>query len=1328
MATTTATASTSEGIPPRVRGAIRAAVLDLRTALQEDFTRQLASLGITQNGATPLPAGRTLTEADVRARAMAATVIAREMAGGATAAEALARFVRECAFTVLNRAVGLRCLEARGLLIVDGQTETAVTRDPATSESSLYWRVRREGITQPREAWRETLRRAYTAVSASIRVLFDPDSEYAALLPLMPTLTRVMDTLNDPAIPAETWAADELLGWVYQYFNAEEKARVDAESKRGKKVEGDDIIPKTGLYTERYIVDHLVQNTLGALWMRMHPHSRLPATWPYYVTPPADDPPAPLPVRRLREITLLDPCCGSGHFLLRAFDMLVQMYREEGEEREEDIPGLILSHNLYGVDIDLSAVQIAALGLVMKAREIAGPGFVPSRINLVAADVALGPAPSPDLLGRLGNDAELRQFVTELWASLRNVREFGSLIHPSGALDVIVARRRAEHQMRFGQLAPDTTQWSLFKSDLLDGLREEFSQQAASDDLGQRLFGQEAARGVDIVEVLSRRYDVVVTNPPYMGSGYMGETLKKFVEREYKDGKRDLCAAFILRCRDFAAPGGLVGMVTQQAWLFLRSYAELRGTMLRTTHLVTIAHLGPRAFAEIGGVVVNTAAFTLVNATPFLTSRVTGFRLVGPTTPSAKAALLRAASAGQASGIVSTPRQADFLAIPETPAVYWLRPRFFELLQLPDRLRNIANVRQGLITADNERFTRCFWEVGRIATVRGEKPISGCWFWLAKGGGYKKWDGLNWLLVDWENNGKRIRSFEVNGKIASRPQSVDFYFKKGLTYTLMAGGSMGMREMSDTIFGDASPGVFLIHHDEATLLSCLALSNTRPTSFLLRVVTQDLKFREGYVAAVPSATRIPNSLPDIAKSCMGLKDWLVAQDPTERRFAAVPLEMGGGASMLARWQRAEDETHAVQATLHALEGWNERLGCDAYELDEGDVQAVLDETGTPAGWFPLVAGYDGLPPLPPLPKGKGGNETDTDVAGFLAAARAGEGPFADYLASLPRLALGPDALARLKERLRARYEAGPGAKVADDGEATGDGDGEETEAVALGARIAIPTETFLEELSQSLELHPLSVYWLLREMRAGGVVSPPEVKRQMEDWASVTLLRLLGYRWPEELPASSAAGQPIIPLVRCDVTTRTADELLGARLEAEFGAEGHEASEREFRTYVGRDLKEWLQRDFFKRHIQQFKQRPIVWHFVSGGHPSGRAPERAFETFVRYHALSRETLQSLRATYAGGLIERLRTMAERDPARASAHQEQIEQVEEFRAALARIERGETLKDRIRCRWKGESDDGRPGPYAPDIDDGVKVNLRPFQEARLLAVKEVIKKW
>ncbi len=415
--------------------------------------------------------------------------------------------------------------------------------------------------------------------------------------------------------------------------------------------------------------------------------------------------------------------------------------------------------------------------------------------------------------------------------------------------------------------------------------------------------------------------------------------------------------------------------------------------------------------------------------------------------------------------------------------------------------------------------------------------------------------------------------------------------------------------------------------------------------------------------------------------------------------------------------QSENEIGAVQAVMHALEGLNERLVCDAYKLDEGDVQAVMDETGVPASWHPMIVGYDDLPALP---------------AGLLLpselAARLREGQ---------RVTLVSHELERLKARLRALYGAGDTPKSAptsgDDEEASGDGNGDEVEA--LGAHIPVPAETLLEEIAQQARVHPISVYHLLREMRERErLVSQPELRRHLEDYVSITILRLLGYHWPEQdayerehgpiIDPSLVRQDGIIPLVPCG-NEPTVQALIAARLECDFGEDGAARSEQEFQQYVGRDIHDWLRREFFKRHTQQFKSRPIAWHLVS--------PERTFEALVFYHRLNRDTLGRLRNQYVGALLSRLRGEQQsardrKNAAEVSRLQLAIEDVEEFNERIAAIERGDELRYRVRCRWKGEEKDGRPGPYTPDIDDGVKVNIRPFQEAGLLAVKKVIAKW
>ncbi|MGI8550251.1 MAG: Eco57I restriction-modification methylase domain-containing protein, partial [Dehalococcoidia bacterium] len=597
-----------EGIPVSIRRAIRRTVLDLRARLEEDFRRQLASLAIDERGVHPSPSGRALRPEQERARAVAGAVLAREMAGGARPEEAFAFYLGECAYSFINWVYGFRCLEERNLLLVDGRSETLIRIDLSLGSSSLYWRARNElgRSTAPRDLWRHAFRRACEAVSQQVRLLFDPDSEYAALFPLLPTVQAAVEALNAPEILPQTYAQDELLGWVYQYFNATRKDEIFAAAAKGKKIAGADIVPVTQLYTERYMVDFLLQNSLGALWMEQHPDSTLWQRWPYYVrvsglgsrvsddehqasietlivvppspereragvrgepqaeappqaitaTPelsrPSPEPRDPKPVRNL---TILDPACGSGHFLLRAADMLAAMYLEEGIEPPDQIPRLILERNLYGIDIDLRAVQIAALALYMKVATLAGGTMQPRRLNLVPADAQLNgggerdagrgtrgaaaakpprtqpspvgagfkparPEPSDgppaEYLARFQGDTEMLALVRGIWQGLRNVRELGSLLHPERAIDEVAARRRARD--RGSMWEHDDAHWARWKADLLDGLREEFERQAGAEDLGRRLFGEQAARGVGLVELLSTKYDVVCANPPYMGS------------------------------------------------------------------------------------------------------------------------------------------------------------------------------------------------------------------------------------------------------------------------------------------------------------------------------------------------------------------------------------------------------------------------------------------------------------------------------------------------------------------------------------------------------------------------------------------------------------------------------------------------------------------------------------------------------------------------------------------------------------------------------------------------------------------------------------------
>jgi len=418
------------------------------------------------------------------------------------------------------------------------------------------------------------------------------------------------------------------------------------------------------------MVKFLVQNSLGAIWMGMQPESHLCEKWEYYVR---DADRAPVSKKPVAGITFLDPACGSGHFLIEAFDLFYSMYIDEGTLKEPaQICASILEHNLFGIDIDERAVQIAALALVMKAKEMA-PDFVPQRVNMVATNIRL-PAGKEHLeafLRKHPEDAPLKPALQVIFEGLAHSDELGSLLQieePVGkelrALQAMYeASRLPMEQLALwsqfqtpvqGRLPLGVASYEVWKERTLDRIRVHFDAEARDNDLGTAFFGEAASKGMSLVDLLARRYDIVAANPPYMGSKNMGLILKRFVERQFGPGKRDLYAAFILRCLELAKNGSRVAMVTQQSWMFLRSFADLRaldaekspkagqafGGILRDTTIEALAHLGPRAFTEIGGEVVNIVLFVLAKTEPTDSHRLTAFRLVGPKSPEEKDALL----------------------------------------------------------------------------------------------------------------------------------------------------------------------------------------------------------------------------------------------------------------------------------------------------------------------------------------------------------------------------------------------------------------------------------------------------------------------------------------------------------------------------------------------------------------------------------------------------------------------------------------------------------------------------------------------------------------
>ena len=704
----------------RHKDLLRTIVADLRDTLagsadasgewlRGDLDRELERLGIAADGAsTPLDALPNPGPAERRARAAADAFIAAAAAaaavmppsggksrstkppsGGTAARE---EFVERAAYTWINRLLALRAMESRGLI-----EETLRSNLDYEGISEALYILRADApqrCTGADGGWWAVIEDACRAQAAALPGLFDLDDPAAALRPSTPALLRCIEMVGAAPDGFTLDAADaafadpDAIGWAYQFYQEAAKARVYAKLGRGGKAASrSDIAAATQLFTEPYMVQWLLQNSLGRSYHEAYPDSRLPETWDYYIRQHPAGQRAPEHPRALEALDLIDPCCGSGHFLREAFDMFVAMYRERHPELSAArIVERVLEQHLHGIDLDPRAAQLAALTLYLRAwevmREDAGNAFAllaasptahPTSlsINIAATPSGLSAGALQRHLKRNPGDRVMQPLLQGIFAALEQADILGSLLRPAEHIDAAIKNLQQPHTMQMDFDSDDAalrrTMTMLARSDpaelkctLLERVAQSFRSEAgAGADVAAALFGREAAGGVRLLQLLDRNYAVVVTNPPYMGSGNMDMPLKKYVEQHYKPGKRDLYAAFILRCLELCRAEGRVAMITQQSWMFLRSFAELRALpedklaaaakkgdypgLLRAATIESLAHLGPNAFEEISGEVVQNAMFVLNNATPHPEDRIVAFRLVGLKSPAEKAGVLREA-------------------------------------------------------------------------------------------------------------------------------------------------------------------------------------------------------------------------------------------------------------------------------------------------------------------------------------------------------------------------------------------------------------------------------------------------------------------------------------------------------------------------------------------------------------------------------------------------------------------------------------------------------------------------------------------------------------
>lgn len=632
-------------------------------------------------------------------------------------------------------------------------------------------------------------------------------------------------------IPEEDWRNVQVLGWMYQYYNSEVK---DAFFASKAKETPDTIGPATQLFTPDWIVRYMVQNSLGRLWMLNNPGSPLRDEMEYYIEPDSEHEDF-IKIGGPEDISLCDPACGSGHILVYAFELLSKMYLERGY-REREIPELVLSRNLHGMEIDPRAAQIARLALAMCARGMDRRFFgrgVQADIA-VLAPVALGEGDVPQ-----GSALEKRK---DLVGALAHLDEVGSLLAPAE-----------------GDLA------AIREAMALDG------------DGG--LFGSSSKerlqRALETCEVLSRRHDCVVANPPYMGSSSFGLFMSKWVKKNYPDVKSDLCTCFIERGFSLARDRGYAAMITMQSWMFLGSFEKMRSSLIGSKSILSMLHLGPRAFDAIGGEVVNVTADVVYNGRAACEGAYV--RLVDINGSDAKRKKALEAIGNPDCGWFYRRDAETFKQIPGTPIAYWALNEEISAFHAMGKVSDSIDVRLGMTTADNNLFLRRWWEPSNAkCTFQSESPEDVIkWCPYNKGGDFRKWYGNRTFVINWENGGEKIRTFtDVNGRIRSTVPNEQFYCRECLTWSKISSGRIAVRFLpKGSLFDVAGASGFA---PRGALLPAIGFLNSEIAMHMLSYLSPTLNFEGGTVRSLPFENNGENSL---AGTCvesaisMSCEDW-----------------------------------------------------------------------------------------------------------------------------------------------------------------------------------------------------------------------------------------------------------------------------------------------------------------------------------------------------------------------------------------------------------------------------------------------------------------------
>lgn len=1216
--------------------AIKKLVLDLRHLLEEDIEVVLKRYGLFTNREWLVEERIPRADAELlAARARMAAAVEVEMARGIKRGEATRWYIREVAFTYLNRLVGLKCLEVRGLI-----DEVITTRMEYGGRSQFHRDFRHDYpqlAAKPDDALPHMLEAACRFVTDEmIGVLFDPDSESSVVWPRYQTLRQVIELIN--GLRTDVWAEDEIIGWIYQFYNAEEKEKI-RDKGRGKFELPVELAVINQFFTPRWVVKYLVDNTLGRLWLEMYPDSaRVRAKCDYLVPEPlpvedeiekddnkfAPDPNSPVnnpqaPSRRqakpVTQIRLIDPACGAMHFGYYAFEVFQEMYQDARERgwpiwsvdynnrqpilpppTDAEIPALILGRNLYGVDIDLRAVQLAALALYMKAR-VAERDADPQhnsqyRVNLVCANARLTDDGLRErFLGRYQDDPKLQQVWRELFSEMEDIAQVGSLLQPEERLRQLLeaykpptiqldTRQQLQlpnvdpkpRQMMLAE-APGGERWSPQRtlSQMVDNLHH-FARNALQEaDVNAQLFAIEAEKTLSLLDVLLREYDVSVMNPPF---GYALPQAKKLIKSLYPEWSDNLLCAFYICSEKLVSKSGYIGMVSDKTFAVKKSYANFRKKFFLDNPSLT-------SFLDLGWGVLDDANVEVCAFVSNPNSKSFDSSFFDLQAYENKEVYLKKGLSFEEGIFYCT--KVDFLKKFPFGAFAYKAPytvlRAFEKFEkLSD---SFAYCPSGGLDAPAGEYYRYHWEVPFELVAQKGKYTP---YWNGASGYVPFYLPLE-QIFRWDYDGKRAMKDP-----RSRYSSVDYYFKSGIGWG-KRGDVLDVGYLEDAVFSKEGQALFPFNNDH--IWPIIGFLNSYFAQFAINLYCGQHK-TGAYVGQLPISIKILNSSSSLGKYAY------------QQYLFRKAWELG-------------NETNPSFNTPWILQLKNRDLSLSKNIIQVFNVNI----------------------------------EIDNDVPSKLLAPNNG------LLNDLDILALIEKKLNTIIEQIQSEIEG----------------------EIYSQYSISRSDQRYIE---QELFSRPKNTIWPQMHDKL------QKEKRREHIYRLLSFFILNAIKSVEDgiLPFYSGTGHATIL------------QQLRYQMEMEYDAEIAFQMEDDAGKELGRSVESWLDGPFIQWHTKLYKKRPILWQLTS--------PNNSFAVLLYYHKLDKDILPKIRNVYLRAFRDSLRRQL--DAARQANNNKIIDQLETTLDDLAQMD--EKLQAVIESG------------YNPAIDDGVKANILPLQEAGLLRYKVV----